>query len=45
MSAPLPQRVLILENSRSYASMLAEAMEQRLGLPVALARTLAEADA
>ena len=45
MSAVLPQRVLIVENSRSYAGMLAEAMEERLGLPVALARTLAEADA
>lgn len=41
----LPQRVLIVENSRSYASMLAEAMEQRVGLPTVTARTLAEAEA
>lgn len=41
----LPQRVLIVENSRSYAGMLAEAIESSLKLPVALARTMAEADA
>ena len=41
----LPQRVLIVENSRSYAGMLAEAVETGLKLPVALARTMAEADA
>lgn len=43
--ADLPLRVLIVENSRFYASMLGEAMEKRLGLPVALARTMAEAEA
>ena len=43
--APLPQRVLIVENSRSYAGMLAEAVEDGLKLPVALARTMAEAEA
>lgn len=42
--AALPQRVLIVENSRSYAGMLAEAMEERAGLPVVLARTMAEAE-
>ena len=44
MQSTLPQRVLIVENSRSYALMLAEAVEKRLKLPVALARTLAEAE-
>ncbi len=43
--ASLPQRVLIVENSRSYAGMLAEAVEGGLQLPVALARTMAEAEA
>jgi diguanylate cyclase (GGDEF)-like protein len=43
--APLPQRVLIVENSRSYAGMLAEAVESGLRLPVTLVRTMAEADA
>lgn len=42
--ATLPQRVLIVENSRSYAGMLAEAVEGGLHLPVALARTMAEAE-
>jgi diguanylate cyclase (GGDEF)-like protein len=42
--ALLPQRVLIVENSRSYAGMLAEAVECGLHLPVTLARTMAEAD-
>ena len=42
--AALPQRVLIVENSRSYAGMLAEAMEERARLPVVLARTMAEAE-
>jgi diguanylate cyclase (GGDEF)-like protein len=40
-----PQRVLIVENSRSYGDLLTEAMEQRLHLPVARARNLAEAEA
>ena len=43
--ATLPQRVLIVENSRSYAGMLAEAVEDGLHLPVTLARTMAEAEA
>ncbi|GAB3735369.1 diguanylate cyclase [Silanimonas algicola] len=43
--APLPQRVLVVENSRSYAGMLAEAIEGGLRLPVALARTMTEAEA
>lgn len=40
---PWPQRVLIVENSRSYAGILAEAVETRLNLPVVLVRTMAEA--
>ena len=40
----LPQRILIVENSRSYAGMLSEAIGSTLELPVTLARTLAEAD-
>ena len=43
--APLPQRVLIVENSRSYASMLSDAVEHGLRLPVVAARTMAEAEA
>lgn len=43
--ATLPQRVLIVENSRSYAGMLAEAVEDGLHLPVTLVRTMAEAEA
>lgn len=43
--SPLPQRVLIVENSRSYAGMLSDAVASSLHLPVTLARTLAEADA
>jgi diguanylate cyclase (GGDEF)-like protein len=42
---PLAQRVLIVENSRSYAGMLSDAVASSLHLPVTLARTLAEADA
>ena len=42
--APLPQRVLIVENSRSYAGMLSNAVENNLHLPVALVRTMAEAE-
>lgn len=45
MSPAIAQRVLIVENSRSYGDLLAEAMQQRLQLPVARARTLAEAEA
>lgn len=43
--APLPCRVLIVENSRSYAGMLSDAIEGDLRLPVTIARTLADADA
>ena len=45
ISTPLPQRVLIVENSRSYAGMLSDAVASSLHLPVTVARTLAEADA
>jgi len=41
----LPQRILLVENSRAFTSMLREAIEQRLELPVSVASTLAEADA
>ncbi|WMJ68561.1 diguanylate cyclase [Stenotrophomonas sp. 24(2023)] len=40
----LPQRILLVENSRAFTSMLREAIEQRLELPVVVATTLAEAD-
>lgn len=40
---PLPQRVLVVENSRTYTSMLREAIEQRMELPVSVAATLADA--
>ncbi|WP_305804977.1 diguanylate cyclase [Stenotrophomonas sp. YIM B06876] len=39
----LPQRILLVENSRTFTSMLREAIEQRLELPVSVAATLAEA--
>ena len=39
----LPQRILLLENSRAYTSMLREAIEQRVQLPISVASTLAEA--
>ena len=45
-SAPgedLPQRILLVENSRTFTSMLKEAIEQRLELPVSVATSLAEA--
>jgi len=45
MDPPSAQRVLIVENSRSYAGLLAEVLEQRLQLPIARARSLAEAEA
>jgi len=45
MDPPSAQRVLIVENSRSYAGLLAEVLEQRLHLPIARARSLAEAEA
>lgn len=43
--APLPQRILLVENSRTFTSMLREAIEQRLELPVSVASSLAEASA
>lgn len=39
----LPQRILLVENSRAYTSMLREAISQRMELPVSVASTLAEA--
>ncbi len=39
----LPQRVLLVENSRTFTNMLREAIEQRLELPVSVASSLAEA--
>jgi len=42
---PLPQRILLVENSRAFTSMLREAIMQRLELPVVVASTLAEAGA
>lgn len=44
-SAPLPQRVLLVENSRAYVQALAQAIGQQLELPVEVASTLAEARA
>ena len=44
-SSPLPQRVLLLENSRAYVQTVAGAIEQQLELPVMIASTLAEARA
>lgn len=44
-STPLPQRVLLVENSRAYTSMLREAIEQRVELPISVASSLAEARA
>jgi len=40
---PLPQRILLVENSRTFTTMLREAIEQRLELPVSVASSLAEA--
>lgn len=40
---PLPQRILLVENSRTFTSMLREAIEQRLELPVSVVSSLAEA--
>ncbi|MDM7578528.1 diguanylate cyclase, partial [Xanthomonas fragariae] len=42
-SAVLPQRVLLVENSRTFTSMLREAIEQRVKLSVTVVSTLAEA--
>ncbi|KAF1687461.1 diguanylate cyclase response regulator [Pseudoxanthomonas broegbernensis] len=40
---PLPQRVLLVENSRAYVQAVAQAIEHQLELPVTAASTLAEA--
>ncbi|WP_374013459.1 diguanylate cyclase [Pseudoxanthomonas koreensis] len=40
---PLPQRVLLVENSRAFMLAVAQAIEQQLELPVTVASTLAEA--
>lgn len=40
---PLPQRVLLVENSRTFTTMLREAIESRVELPVTVVSTLAEA--
>lgn len=40
---PLPQRVLLVENSRAFTTMLREAIESRVELPVTVVSTLAEA--
>ena len=40
---PLAQRILLVENSRTFTTMLREAIEQRLELPVSVASSLAEA--
>src|SRR5690606_3878250 len=44
-SPPLPQRVLLVENSRAFVQAVAQAIEQQLELPVTVASTLAEARA
>lgn len=44
-SRPLPQRVLLVENSRAYVQAVAGAIEQQLELPVEVASTLSEARA
>ena len=44
-SQALPQRVLLVENSRTYVRAVAQAIEQKLELPVMVASTLAEARA
>ena len=45
VSEALPQRVLVVENSRTFTQMVAEAIEDRLELPVTVVSTLAEARA
>ncbi len=42
-SPALPQRILLVENSRAYTSMLREAIEQRVQVPISVASSLAEA--
>ncbi len=44
-STPLPQRVLLVENSRAYGQAVADAIVRKLGLPVMVASTLADARA
>ncbi len=44
-SIPLPQRVLVVDNSKLYANMLAEAIDARSRLPVSVATSLADAKA
>lgn len=39
----LPQRILLVENSRTFTEMLREAIETRVELPVTVVSTLAEA--
>jgi diguanylate cyclase (GGDEF)-like protein len=39
----LPQKVLLVENSRTFTTLLREAIEQRIELPVTVVSTLAEA--
>lgn len=39
----LPQRILLVENSRTFTTLLREAIEQRVELPVTVVSTLAEA--
>ncbi len=39
----LPQHILLVENSRAFTTVLRDALEQRLGLSVSVASTLAEA--
>ena len=39
LADPLPQRILLIENSRAFTGMLREAIEQRLELPVVIAST------
>lgn len=42
-TSPLPQRVLLVENSRAYTQAVAGTIESRLELPVTVAGSLAEA--
>jgi len=44
-SDSLPQRILLVENSRAYTQVVCEAIRQKLGLPVTVVATLAEARA
>src|SRR5690606_10274975 len=44
-SHSLPQRVLLVENSRAFVQAVAQAIEQQLELPVTVASSLAEARA